>query len=147
MRRNEIEKRELRAACVHEASHALIVRLLGGWGRARIWRNDSQSADEKAWCGQFGMFASPMSPVHWPRLVGLAGLVGEFMANEDEREAWAIEESIREALDAGEVSGTDAALMGEDWTEADVEELVAMLSTHWQELQLEARSLEESAKE
>ena len=91
------------------------------------------------------MLRERTGPALWRRFVGLAGLVGERMAADEGHEAWEIEEYIQFALANGEVSATDAELMGEDWSEADVMQVVELLEAHWNELQMESRWLEEKA--
>lgn len=149
----KLEALELRRACFHEVGHAIVVTKLGGVGRAEVFRNQNANRDadgERAWRGRFMMFVRPGStspaPDNWRCLVGLAGLVAESMDGGD-RDADAIACCVDEALQAGEVSATDAALIGEQWQVSDVAEVVRLLAESWDEVEFEAEGLEKSANE
>jgi hypothetical protein len=165
-RAEQIAERELRKACVHEAAHELLVHRFGGYATAHIWRNESEGAaagTERAWLGQVRMFAEPGAnqmnpetraamgvepkpPSDWRTLVGLAGLVAEYMSDGVE-EAWQIEEDIRSNFECGEVSPTDADLIGENWNEESVSRVMALLNDLWPQLETRAAWLERTASE
>ena len=158
--------RELRQACLHEAAHEMLVMKFGGYATAHVWLDrstDSKAGAERAWLGQVRMYAkpgevsmtaehcrqfgiSPRPPGNWDTLVGLAGLVAECMGD-GAIEAWEIQESIQHSFEHDEVSGTDAELIGERWTESDVEQVMTLLRDQWPLLQSRASQLEITARE
>jgi hypothetical protein len=126
-----VREREKRCAALHEASHAAVIRHFGGCARPEIWRNEREKNSpldncETAWLGRCYMLAAPgdmrfarglkkqmgiiRCPKRWPVYVGLAGFVGELVA-QGEREAWALQDSYMNALDAVQISATDLAMV------------------------------------
>lgn len=145
----EIAARELRRACIHEVGHVVVLRALGGDADPRVWRNDPDrvKAGERAWCGQTEMRIQPgtwrSADPAWIRMYGLAGLVAEAIAD-GEQDAGCIAFQIDTALEAEEVSATDAAAMGDDWWDT-VPQVFALLRENWSEVQTWAAELERSA--
>jgi hypothetical protein len=126
-----VREREKRAVAIHEASHAALIRHFGGYARPEIWRNEREKDSpldgaERAWEGRCYMLGTPgdmrfgrglkkqlgiiRCPKLWPVYVGLAGFVGQLVA-EGTREAWAVQESYMTALDDGHISATDLAMI------------------------------------
>lgn len=155
---------ELRRACFHEAAHAALLRLFGGVGAAKVWRNGSEAAaagEEKAWCGQLQVFGWPgaveiaddvrarlgivrQPPSSWRRLVGLAGLVAESMLDGQD-DPYEIVEAVKVARVFGEMSATDAELIGDEVDVAEVDQVIGLLSERWADVAAEASSLEAHA--
>lgn len=134
----QISEREKHRAAIHEAGHAVIIRFFGGYANPRIWPNTERTEGEKAWCGQCQIYAEPNQPDNWKRLVGMAGFVSEMM-DDGEKESYWIAESL--AIYFDDLSQTDVAMIGESWTETDVEEVMRLLSELWNEVELEANCM------
>lgn len=151
-----LEAREKRGAAFHEACHAAVIRHFGGYATPSIWRNESGNPDEKAWLGTCKMFAEPgamaiadetkaqfeiqPAPENWRVLVGLAGIVGEQLLNgaTDPEE---ISCYWDEAIEMGELSATDMAMVGDDHQISEVETVVTILHSRWAEIEIEAEGL------
>lgn len=153
-----IAAREMRDACFHEVGHVVVLHAFGGYGVARVWRNESPNVgEEKAWLGQTAIYAEPGQyemdddvrallgvergpiPSNWKCLFALAGLVAEYMAD-GEREPWQIAEWVQYAIDFGEASTTDIEGIGDEWAEDDVAEVIRLLGARWP--QVEGRAAE-----
>ena len=156
-----IAAREMRDVCFHEVGHVVVLHAFGGYGVARVWRNESPNVgEEKAWLGRTAIYAMPGQhemaddarallgvepgpiPPNWKCLFALAGLVAEYLAD-GEREPWQIAEWIQSAIEFGEASATDIEGIGDDWAEDDVAEVIRLLLARW--LQVEARVAELTA--
>ncbi len=157
--RMALAERELRQGSFHEAGHACMCRHFGGVGVAEVWRNSKirVKAGERAWLGTFKMYARPGAasmdaetraalgvefppPENWRVLVGMAGLVAEKIADG----ITSVDEVfgfIRDTIDSEEASATDLHMMGSDWSESDVEQVLRRLLKLWPELEMEANSL------
>jgi hypothetical protein len=110
-----------------------LIRHFGGYASPEIWRkarvNDSDAvSDETAWAGRCYILARPgemrfgrglkkqlgiiRCPKRWAVYIGLAGFVGE-QIDAGETEAWAVQDSYMNALDADEISATDLTMIGQ----------------------------------
>lgn len=153
-----LAKREKRKASFHEAAHAAVCARFGGCGVAEVWQNTAPNilAGEKAWLGQFKMFAAPGTlrmdeetrtalgalpvPENWRVLVGMAGLVAEHIAD-GETDAEEIAILIADTIDDGEASQTDLHFMGENWNLSDVAEVMQLLLNMWPDIELRVAAL------
>jgi hypothetical protein len=154
---SEVEESELHKAAVHEASHLAVVQHFGGIARAEVWRApEDRSGQMKAWRGRCHIYAQPgtvifkgqvaaVPPPHWRQLVGLAGLVGELLSDGC-ADAWEVTFSIMMTIEVGEVSDTDLALLGSEWTEGHVAEVIAILTARADEVRMETASLVHDAR-
>ncbi len=160
----EVTARELEMACFHEAGHLVMLQMLGARADARVWPNPNYSpeSDERAWRGQTMHYNEPgsgqgvMYPddkhptpeqvMNWRVFVGLAGLVAEEI-RKAEFEPWEFEESLRDGMLAYDLSVSDAALIGDAWTESDVEETFLKLREQWDLVVMEAEWLASCSKE
>jgi hypothetical protein len=154
----EIALREKRGAAIHEAGHAYICSIFGGCGMAKIWRNTAKNVanGEKAWLGSFAIHAEPRTmeiseetrheggflptPDNWKPLLGLAGLVAEYI-DEGNTDAEVILEEIHQKIEFDEVSQTDLELMGNEFQVADVSTVINLLRAGWKEVELNTQSL------
>ncbi len=107
---DEIARRDLIRACVHEAAHAHVAGTLGYHADWRVTKTDASNIyQEKAWVGQTRFFQQ-LSPDH-EKLIGLAGSIAEeFM---DDPSVCA--DDLLDYLQSGaiELSSTDAQYTGE----------------------------------
>jgi hypothetical protein len=155
-RLREVEARELRFACIHEAGHATVASVLGGHVQPYVWRNPRGKIDEKAWRGTCRLLCALGSipprpetswirpaPAHADVLLGLAGLVAETIAD-GMADADLIYVEIDVMIMLNSVSASDLALMGERWPD-HLDQVVDLLLAHWQEVERHARNLEEVA--
>lgn len=148
-----IAAREMRNACYHEVGHVVVLHAFGGYGVAKVWRNESLNVgEEKAWLGQTAIYAPPGQhqmaddvralfdvepgpiPSNWKCLFALAGLVAEYLAG-GESEPRQIAEWIQSAIDFGEASATDIEGIGDDWAEDDVAEVIRLLGARWTQVE------------
>lgn len=154
----EIALREKRRAAIHEAGHAYICHIFGGFGIAKIWRNTATNVanGETAWRGSFALYAEPgtmkiseevtskvdflPAPDNWKPLLGMAGLVAEYI-DEGNADAEVIFEEIQQKTEFDEVSETDLELMGNEFQEADVSTVINLLTAGWKEVELNAQNL------
>jgi len=149
---------EKRKASFHEAAHAYVCFIYGGYGIAKVWRNSAKNvaAGQTAWRGRFELMAEPgtvemteevrqlmgvlPAPKNWKILIGMAGVVAESMAdgvsNPD-----VIFEDIQEKIYADEVSQTDLELIGKKLRMTDVSKVVKLLAAGWETIERNAKSL------
>jgi hypothetical protein len=155
-----LHAREKRNAAIHEAAHAVLVRKFGGVATPSIWRNQSNSAEQKAWLGTCRTFGLPgqvrfqrglkkrfgilRAPKLWELYVALAGFVAEQMKS-GESQAWVIAEAYSFACQEGEISSTDLALLeriGSRAGELQIAKTMDYLRRFWAEIEEQARLLE-----
>lgn len=134
------EQRECRQAAIHEASHAAIVRQLGGVAFPSIERNTTPDECERAWLGRCRFCFDEKPTDHEMRLIGFAGLVGELL--DDGAELIEIISELHSALFCGdELSETDRSHIGANWSEDDIEKTAEILKANWTEVQREASAM------
>ncbi|MFA6312654.1 MAG: hypothetical protein WCV99_16895 [Sterolibacterium sp.] len=149
---------EKRNTSLHEIGHATVCARFGGSGRIDIWRNskDNVAAGEKAWLGTFRMLAKPGSlqlteemaamlhelptPRNWRVLLGLAGIVCEQIGN-GITDIDDITGEVQAMIEMGDASESDAALIGEDWDETDIEVVVKLLMDSWPNIEREITAM------
>jgi hypothetical protein len=157
---------ELRDAAYHEAGHKIMCELLGGLGKAAIWRNVSGNADEKTWLGHFRTQACPQQlhdlrkghsfytfdlPSDWRALVGVAGAVAEEILWENADDVDLIADAIHSRIFCDEMSASDLASMGiaDIWNfklnRQVVEDAWRYLKLDWPRVHAEAENLIEEA--
>lgn len=142
---DEIAAKELQLVVMHEAGHMVVARVLGGWGRALVWPTVERKEHEKAWRGQFQLHIAPTSS-GWEVLVGLAGLVAECIEG-GSSDADHIGSEIEAAINLGDVSDTDVALIGNEWDFDDIRSVIDLLNAHWDDVCLEAKCMKSYATE
>ena len=153
----EIAAREFRGTAYHEAGHLVLAQKFGALCEAFVWKNEAECVanGEKAWRGQTVMMVSPTDinydeatrlimgiirpiPNNWRVLYGLAGVVSESMA----RGVADLDEVIANIL-CEDLSETDTAAMGENWSSEDVQRTMELLSGAWEEVERVAIALME----
>lgn len=153
----KLASKEKKSAAIHEASHAALVFKFGGYARARIWRNTSGDAYEKAWLGQCDILGEPgtveMSaahiaqfkilapPANWEVLVGLAGVVGERLFADDVSAESIFDEIELEMMCGDEISATDLQMIGDAIVFDDVALVVELLDAMRAEIMMQVESL------
>ncbi|WP_262964418.1 hypothetical protein [Methylobacter psychrophilus] len=161
----EIEEKVKKSMCFHEVGHHVIYSCFGGVGEIEIRRIPLSIPrdwdNERLFSGRCKMFIEPgqtnysddvksrlrMLPVpeNWRVLVGLAGLVAEYIAEyiadgeADEIDAWVIAERIGNAIEMDEMSETDLALAGDDWGEPEVESVLKILLDRWEDVEQQVK--------
>lgn len=133
--------RELEAVAFHEAGHSAVCHHLGGYGYISIWPNESGHNDEKSWLGQFVTVSRPRTPKRWRVLIGLAGLVAEYMLRNPTTEAREPRDCAMEISDLifmGGASESDLELIGPRWSQRDVARVLQILGICWQSVEFEA---------
>ena len=80
------------------------------------------------------------APDNWKPLLGMAGLVAEYI-DEGNADAEVIFEEIQQKTEFDEVSETDLELMGNEFQEADVSTVINLLTAGWKEVELNAQNL------
>lgn len=132
------EQRECREAAIHEASHAEIVRQFGGVAFPRIERNTTPG--ERAWIGDCRFCFDEKPADHQMRLIGFAGLVGELL--DEGCDLIEIIDEIQTAIFADDgFSKSDRADIGANWSDADIEKTVEMLTANWADIRREASAM------
>jgi len=141
----EIEHSEKYKTAFHEIGHTHILRRFGGCAIPIIWKNPTSTTqnNEKSWIGTTKVLAWPGQvhigpgivvhpvPTNWKVLVGLAGLVTEYMhCGEDS--SFEIAGYIEENICYDELSESDRRMIGEQWSEDDVQELMKIFSEDWE---------------
>jgi hypothetical protein len=156
-------EREKRQVAIHEASHAVLIGKFGGLARPMIWRNNSDSFDEKAWLGRCYITGAPgqvtyqrglkkqlgivRTPKLWQVYVGLAGFVGEHVSD-GENAAWSVRDDYQNALEDEEISATDVQMMGGRLpTERVFARTLEYVTRFWSEIKQEAEWLVHDADE
>lgn len=120
---------DLTVAAIHETAHAVVCGVLGGYGHVLLEPRECDPAVEKEVRAQFGYPQSFNDPEKLA-LVGLAGSLAESIHSEGEVDAedwWDMES------DEPSLSASDAHIAGE-FTEAHVEQTLAILTEHWDEV-------------
>lgn len=161
-----MEMNELREAAFHEAGHKVMCELLGGHGKAAVWKNVPGNPEEKAWRGHFRTQGCPQQqhelrkgqkiytfdlPPNWRALIGVAGAVAEEIFRKDADDVDLIADAIDSRIFCDEMSATDLASMGiaDIWNfnlnRGDVEEAWRYLKLDWFRVQAEAEYLIEEA--
>lgn len=144
MTEDGIEHYEKYNVAFHEIGHVHMLRRFGGCADAKIWRNLSSNIhnDEKTWLGTTKVYAWPRQvnigvgiavhpvPPNWEVLVGLAGLEVEYMHHGEEC-ATEIAYYIEDNCDYDEISESDRRLIGDNWTESDVQEVMDIFTEEW----------------
>lgn len=144
MTEEEIENYEKYKAAFHEIGHAHILHRFGGYAEPIIWKNPTatEQNNEKTWLGTTRVYAWPgqvnigagivvhPAPPNWEILVGLAGLVAEYMHHGEEC-ATEIAYYIEDNCDYDEISESDRRLIGDNWTESDVQEVMDIFTEEW----------------
>lgn len=136
-------EREKHCLAVHEVGHLIVLIAMGGYGKARIWRNPNKALDEKAWRGETTMYAEPANfnfdlsykehfnvitplPERWQVYYGMAGEIAVCIdAGEDDIDG------IFNHLADSEMSETDRSYMGDEWNFDDVAATVEILKARW----------------
>ena len=149
----EMAAREFRKAAYHEAGHMVMARRYGGQCEGFVCENDlARVADgEKAWRGQTVLYVPPglcsysgevqqaldiVTPVpdNWMVLYGLAGFVAESIAY-GVTDADEIFFQLEYAIANAELSETDMAAIGENWTGADVQMARDITTEDWHKVE------------
>ncbi len=138
---NQIEAMELQRAATHEASHAAVIRCLGGLAEPHVFVNDQRTVEqgEKAFLGRCMVVADPWRQARWKICVGLAGIVGELLFVEN-IEADEIDMHLNLAIESDDLSQSDASAMS-GWTNRDLERTIKILQKTEGSIQEEARRL------
>ena len=154
MTKEEKEHYEKYNVAFHEMGHAHIMRRFGAGCNPILWKNPLTNLDndEKSWLGTTIIFTGTgqvkyepsmtvvPAPLNWKVLLGLAGLVAEHM-HRGEDSARKIVSYIKEVLDYDEISDSDRGMIGDNWTEADVQEVMDIFTEEWDILKADAERL------
>lgn len=133
---------EQRNAAIHEAGHLVILRRFGGDGENRIWPNPDSCSYQVAWFGQCVIHAEPVEPsANWELFFGMAGIAAECIDEIQDDPEWLFEQ-LKEFIDLGVLSKSDAALVGDGpVSDDDIRRLIAMLRENWPDVLVEAEYL------
>ncbi len=154
---------DLRLAAVHEASHLVLVRMFGGVGTARLWRNSSEDPAQRTWLGECTVLAAPgeikfargaravsslrRAPKLWRTYVGCAGFVGELRARQ-RLDLRTLQLDFQQGVRCAAVSASDIALIGS--TECQRRHLVTTatyVERWWGDIERQATALEDTCFE
>jgi hypothetical protein len=132
MEQFEVNRRDLRQACIHEAAHeAVAIFLGGGAAECAVWPSKTHNyLEERMWVGQT-RFYMPLASPERCRLIGLAGIVAEeFAGNAD-----ILPDNIFASLESGalQLSHSDALTAG-PFDQADVEQCLQIVRQLWAEI-------------
>jgi hypothetical protein len=147
----EIAERELIGACFHEISHGVVADHFGVFAEASVWNNENYEATgEKAWLGQCQMRdLHKKFTTYSRRMVSMAGFIGEEIALakiDKEPEENYIVDAINKFYDPyyfDLILQTDRGMIGIDFDEKDIGEVVRLVLQNWEKIDVGAKQLKQ----
>lgn len=160
--RDRAEEQKI-ATAIHECGHAAVCAHFGGIGVPEIWKNTAEkvNAGETAWLGKCSILVEPTTvlidselrlapgilpvPQNWKVLVGMAGLIADYIHDEclivDYVDVELLAESIKGDISRNHVSQIDVDWMGESWGVSDVVCVLQLLFDRWEEIEFNVKAL------
>jgi len=148
MIQDEIEDYEQYRAAFHQVGVAHIMRQFGGVCTPIIRYNIATYPHGVGWIGEthvhvyprHGLNGANSATANWEVLTGLAGYVAEYMCNGD-RYASEIADNIELLCIYEEIDESNQEMMGDNWDESDVQQVMDIFNRDWEVLQQEVESL------
>ena len=149
-------QKERHAAATQAVCKAAVVRKLGGTAEVLIWPNSSADPLQNSWLWNCNILSAPRLArprkgsgetvtgflPNWRALVGMASVVGELLIVDevDPARIKDLFEGIYMSEDG--MSASDLELMGDEWSYADIDQIIAILKEEEVEIMLDMAILE-----